>query len=210
MVTVADVRLLGGHSALDFVNTVENRAGESQELLHDYGDFLAWACRAGLVDAGLELGLIDSARRSDREAAEVVRRAIAFREALYAVLIAAIGGRLPDRAALDAVNLEIGGAYAETRLEPVGGSFVLGPRETGLATPLALVARKAVLLLTGSRLERVHRCEGVGDCGWLFLDSSKNGRRRWCSMQGCGSRAKTRRHYARKRGFREEANAGPG
>ncbi|WP_198925374.1 CGNR zinc finger domain-containing protein [Dictyobacter vulcani] len=42
-------------------------------------------------------------------------------------------------------------------------------------------------------------CPGNKGCGWLFLDTSKNGRRQWCSMQGCGSRAKRRRQYGRQR-----------
>jgi predicted RNA-binding Zn ribbon-like protein len=55
-------------------------------------------------------------------------------------------------------------------------------------------------LLTAPELQRVRACPGLGDCGWLFLDTSKSGRRRWCSMEGCGSRAKMRRYYARTHG----------
>jgi predicted RNA-binding Zn ribbon-like protein len=199
MVTIADVRLLGGDPTLDFVNTVENRAVGGLELLHDYGDLLTWARRSGLLEPGMESELARQARRSAPEAAEVVRRALAFREALHGVLNATIGETPPSRADVGAVNLEIGRAYAGVQLEAVGGSFSLGPPAPGLDLPLALVARAAAQLLTSSRVPRVRRCEGVGDCGWLFLDATKNGRRRWCSMAGCGARAKTRRQYARKR-----------
>ena len=126
-------------------------------------------------------------------------RAIAFREALHLVLVAAINDQPPNKAVLNRVNREIAAAYAGARLEPAQGNFLLGPPETGLRSPLLLVARAAFALLTDKRLLRVRRCEGVGDCGWLFLDGTKNGRRRWCSMEGCGSRAKMRRQYARKR-----------
>jgi predicted RNA-binding Zn ribbon-like protein len=193
------VRLLGGDPTLDFVNTVENRAVGGVELLYDYGDLLTWARRSGLLEPGMELSLARQARRSAPKAAEIVRRALAFREALYGVLNATIGGTPPSRADFGAANLEIGRAYASARLEAVAGGFSLSPPERGLDLPLALVARAAAGLLTGSRVQRVRRCEGVGDCGWLFLDATKNGRRRWCSMAGCGARAKTRRQYARKR-----------
>jgi predicted RNA-binding Zn ribbon-like protein len=53
-------------------------------------------------------------------------------------------------------------------------------------------------LLTKGRLERLKRCPGPG-CGWLFLDHSKNGSRRWCAMATCGNRTKGRRHRARQR-----------
>ena len=49
-------------------------------------------------------------------------------------------------------------------------------------------------LLTGPRLDRVRRCANL-ECGWLFLDDSRAGKRRWCSMSACGNRAKARRHY---------------
>jgi predicted RNA-binding Zn ribbon-like protein len=57
-----------------------------------------------------------------------------------------------------------------------------------------------VALLTGPELGRVKQCPGpLGDCGWLFLDTSKNRSRRWCSMEGCGSEAKMRRRHERVR-----------
>jgi predicted RNA-binding Zn ribbon-like protein len=62
------------------------------------------------------------------------------------------------------------------------------------------VARSAVELHTDGDQRRVRECPGAGDCGWLFYDTSRNGSRRWCSMEGCGSRVKMRRHYARHRG----------
>jgi predicted RNA-binding Zn ribbon-like protein len=48
--------------------------------------------------------------------------------------------------------------------------------------------------LAGPRLDRVRRCANP-ECGWLFLDDSRAGKRRWCSMSSCGNRAKARRHY---------------
>ena len=50
----------------------------------------------------------------------------------------------------------------------------------------------------GERLDRVRRCAN-DVCLWLFLDDSKSGNRRWCSMSACGNRAKAHRHYARKK-----------
>jgi predicted RNA-binding Zn ribbon-like protein len=58
------------------------------------------------------------------------------------------------------------------------------------------VARSAVDLMTSADLARVRECDGH-DCGWLFLDTSKAGRRRWCSMAICGNRAKSERYRQR-------------
>ncbi len=62
------------------------------------------------------------------------------------------------------------------------------------------VARSATYLVLTEDPHRVKQCSGAdGGCGWLFYDESKNGSRRWCSMEGCGSHAKMRRYRARKR-----------
>jgi predicted RNA-binding Zn ribbon-like protein len=66
------------------------------------------------------------------------------------------------------------------------------------ATTLRLrIVESGVALLTSPDLERVKACPG---CGWFFLDETRNGSRRWCSMSMCGSLAKARRYYHRKRG----------
>ncbi len=68
-----------------------------------------------------------------------------------------------------------------------------------------IVGLSAVSVLTAAQeLERVELCPGE-DCGWLFLDESKNRRRRWCSMETCGNRAKARRHYQRHGGGQSAA-----
>ncbi|MCA9894213.1 MAG: CGNR zinc finger domain-containing protein [Anaerolineae bacterium] len=59
------------------------------------------------------------------------------------------------------------------------------------------VIHDAANLLTGNSLNRVGQCANVRDCGWLFLDTSRSGKRRWCSMETCGNRAKAKRHYQR-------------
>ena len=60
------------------------------------------------------------------------------------------------------------------------------------------VARGAAELLTGPDAAHISECQS-DDCGWLFLDQTRNHGRHWCDMQGCGNRAKARRHYARQK-----------
>jgi len=63
------------------------------------------------------------------------------------------------------------------------------------------VARSAAELLTSQKLGRVKVCAGEG-CGWIFLDESRNGSRRWCDSRDCGNRERVRRHLARRRASR--------
>jgi predicted RNA-binding Zn ribbon-like protein len=66
-------------------------------------------------------------------------------------------------------------------------------RETsGLDLPLDLVVFAAVDLLGELDSDRTRVCRG-NDCGWLFIDSSKSGRRVWCDMATCGNTAKSQR-----------------
>ncbi len=85
---------------------------------------------------------------------------------------------------------------------PVAGTEALG-------RALWPLVRSAVDLLTSPDLERLKLCE-ADDCGWLFVDASRNRSRRWCDMSGCGNLAKVRRFRARRRGQPESAPRGGG
>jgi len=171
---------VAGSLCLDFVNTVDPRhATPREERLPDYAAVLDWARQAGLEASPLPAA---AASRAHEEA-------IALREMLYAIFGAVAHGDPPPEDALRHLNDELarrprqiteGFAWAHSRdvLEPIVWS--------------------AAELLTSGPLERVRECGGDDDtCGWLFLDTSRNGSRRWCDMRTCGNRAKARRHYRR-------------
>jgi predicted RNA-binding Zn ribbon-like protein len=65
-------------------------------------------------------------------------------------------------------------------------------------TPAWTVARAHLQLLASAAPGRIRHCDGAGCVLW-FLDTSRNGTRRWCSMAGCGNRAKAQLHYRRHR-----------
>ena len=123
---------------------------------------------------------------------------VALREALYAIFGAIVARRpvpATDMRELQATYRE---AIAQSRLIATGRRFQW-QLAGGLDAVRAQIARDAVALLESEMLGRVRRCPGGGDCGWLFLDSSKNASRRWCSMEGCGNRAKLRRFLRRRK-----------
>jgi len=193
------LRRLGGHPALDFVNTIDPREGEDRvEHLQSFADLLDWACRGGVVTARERQRAVREASRRPAAAAQAFRRAIALREAICAAFGAvAAGGNLPS-AALAEIESAYRDAIAHARLIRTRSRF--GWRVgSGLELVRWQIARQAVALLESDRIGRVKRCPGSGTCGWLFLDSSRNGSRRWCSMEGCGNRAKMRRFAGRRR-----------
>ena len=128
-------------------------------------------------------------------------RAIALREAIYRVFSAIAKRSLPQTADLEALGDAFVEAMGHVRLRPSAQGFQWEwvKQEQRLDRMLWPIARSAVELLTSEEVQRVRVCPG---CGWVLLDMSKNGSRQWCSMEGCGSRAKMRRQYARKRADR--------
>lgn len=185
-----------GASCLDFANTCGDRPRAAEDHLRRYDDLAAWGAAAGLVTD-------DEASASCREVPDggaELRRAIALREAIYAVCSALAAGEVPARNDLAVINTVLRSALPNLELGIRGdgccwewaGASTVGDRI------LWAVARSAADLLTSDRVGRLRECAGE-DCSWLFLDTSRNQRRKWCSMASCGNRAKARRHYARRR-----------
>jgi len=184
---------IAGVLALDFCNSASGRGGPHKlEHLQCAGDVLAWARHAALLTAEAQRAAELALRPA--EAAALLREALALREAVHAVADALAAARPPAEAALDHLLREQGRGLAAARLQPGPQGYRLAWDAAGAVLPAVLgpIAQSAVKLLLESDLGRVKRCGGQ-DCGWLFFDQTKNGRRRWCEMSVCGNRAKQRR-----------------
>jgi predicted RNA-binding Zn ribbon-like protein len=196
-VEIAQLPLLGGVLCLDFVNTIDPRHRPPKlEYLASYDALLDWAVHAGALTAPAARGLSVLAGQHPTRAKRVHTRAISLREALYQTLAPATRADHPQ-APLAILNTEFQHSMTTAILEPTPGGYRLGWAPTDqLDQMLWPVARSAADLLTSPSLGRVAECDGQG-CGWLFVDTSKAGRRRWCSMAICGNRAKSQRHAQR-------------
>ncbi|WP_129670064.1 CGNR zinc finger domain-containing protein [Phytoactinopolyspora endophytica] len=190
--------LIGGHVAIDFVNTLAATVSEPLETLHTYADLIDWADHAGiLAPAGADRLRANCLAHPARSSA-VLARALSLRASLDDVFRAYLARGDPPSESLT----EIGDAYAEAvrhgHLGLSAGTYGWAwPDHEDLASPLWPLAQQAVDLLRSDRLGRLSRCS---DCRWLYLDHSRNRSRRWCRMKGCGSRAKMRRYRARSSG----------
>lgn len=195
---------LGGHPALDFINTLDwrGRADAAEECLVSYQALLVWASRGGLLEPREAKALDGAAAAEPEAAAEALAETVALREALHRLVAAATAGGQPATADLERLNHWLAATPATARLvaRPGGGYAWAEPRAgLGLSAPIIRIAHQAAELLASDRLGRVRCCAGPG-CGWLFVDASPNRGRRWCSMEGCGNRAKAKRHYRRATG----------
>ena len=187
--------------ALAFVNTLAPRPGPAPvERLVSYEALATWAHEAGFLKADDVARLVTRARRRGADAGRVVERARELRELLHGTFTAVAAGKTPAASTLTQLSARLSGWYTHGRLVPADGTlqWVYGGADD-LERPLWEVARAASRLLTSSRLDRVRAC-AAEDCGWWFLDDTKNASRRWCDMKICGNRDKVRRFRERQRG----------
>jgi predicted RNA-binding Zn ribbon-like protein len=200
-----EFRYVGGDACVDFVNTVDwTSRGLVDERLSSYERLTEWARGAELLTAGAATAFRAAAAARPRDAAAALRAAHELREALQRVLASAATG---DRrfTGAEEFNARLAEVLEHLKVAPSGAGEDEAPARWGwrgwegrLDSVLWPVAWRAALLLTGPDGARLRVCAGP-DCGWMFVDRSRNGLRRWCEMETCGTRAKSRRRASRTR-----------
>lgn len=193
----------GDELCLDFANTRFWRGlPEPKEQLTGFADLLAWcAARTGLP-ASEGTRLAAWAAGEPGAAAALLAAALELREAIYRLFHATAEKKAAPED-LDRLNRALA-TVAERRAVVADGAGFAWRVPAGAGAPAAVRLLTPVLwsagdLLVGKRLAKVRHCANP-ECAWLFIDDSKSGNRRWCSMSACGNRAKAHRHYARKKG----------
>ena len=185
---------------LDFINTLDDRfSNEPKELLQSYIDLARFAEDTRVLSDTQVDRLLAASLQSREEAQRALRSAIELREAMYPVFWALIKKKPVPAGPLYVLNGYIHEAAQHISLVPRVGHFEWQFEEASnnFEAPLWPIARSAGELLASDRLQFVRACASK-TCEWLFLDESKNHRRRWCDMRQCGNRAKVRSFYKRK------------
>jgi predicted RNA-binding Zn ribbon-like protein len=184
---------------LDFVNTEPMRAGARVDLLGGYGDLIRWLQESGALPA--EAARLALAQWDGKaEGRGVFRAARRLRAALRAGAERLAAGKPAGEEMVRVVNRALATRPAYPQLVRAGKGYV-SRLEPVASSPLQLlvpVAESAAWLLTQGEGATVWRCEG-SQCVLFFYDTTRNRSRRWCSMEGCGSRAKAAAYYRRNR-----------
>jgi len=196
--------LFAGILCLDFVNTLDDRpSDEPKELLSQYADLVRFAEDAGVLTSRQADHLAQRADNRPDDAQQTLRSAIELREAMYGIFWAVANRRKVPLPALATLNGFVREAGSHSVLVQTNGHFVLqfddhGNPEPAFDAILWPIVRSAADLLVSDHLPFVRTCSSK-TCQWLFVDTSKSHRRRWCNMRLCGNRAKVSRFYAKKR-----------
>lgn len=193
------MRLDGGLLCLDFINSVHDR---HEEPLRDYfsgiHDLIHWAKRLGVIDSKKEKKLTAEADSRPEKSARFFNSAVAFRELMFVIFWNIISGKKVPPAELKKFNkmLTVYFPYLQIKQSNKGFEEQWLLEETDFKRLLAPILNDCYETLLSDKLRRIKECD---NCGWLFYDTTKNGKRRWCSMQTCGSNVKALDWYYRQK-----------
>ena len=200
---IEELDLVGGSLAVDFVNTADSATPQgpiTDDHIRNFELLVGWAQRIGLVDTTTADLFVEGQSRRPQEAAGVHREALELRDALYDLLKASAVKAEPRETSEAVLRNRERDALGKARLvwrrdrwrwewgRPNHPRDILWP-----------IVHSGSDLLTSEAVNRLRLCRG---CRWLFMDLSRNSSRRWCTMAGCGNRAKARRFAARRRATR--------
>jgi predicted RNA-binding Zn ribbon-like protein len=203
-----EVRL---EDTFDFLNTDDLENGFPVERLPTLSDALSWFVDRGVIH-GEGADRLRSKANADPVAADrELVRIRAVRSALREVADAIVEHRPPQGGALDTVNRALHARQVIELVPSFDGCVAVDHRHVGdpIDDALARLCDPLVQELTGGDPERIRICAN-DTCRWVFYDTSRTGRRRWCDMATCGNRAKAARHRARSKAATVAEAAGTG
>ena len=189
---------LGNELCLDFHNTTTWTSDGSAPVdrLTDFGRLLEWCEVAGITPAdggdAYALGMTAS------QQAAALKQARTLRSALHGVFGAVATGASPSPASIDKLNEYLAAVVMRVDWPEGEGPAMTSDASGDLNPLLSPIVWSAASLLVSTYRDQIGRCSNPS-CGWVYVDLSRRGNRRWCDMQTCGNRAKAKRHYARHR-----------
>lgn len=194
------LKYVGGDPSIDLINTVDwLHDGLDHDRIPDYGRFVEWAEGAGVITGPIADRLRRAAASQPREAASALAAAESLRWLLQR-LFSDVASGTPSNAALDEFNEVLAATLGRMRIAAVprrGFAVAWEGMGEDLQSPLWPVVWSAARLLASDEAGAIHIC-AAPECGWMYVDRSRNRMRRWCQMETCGTRAKSRRRAGRK------------
>jgi predicted RNA-binding Zn ribbon-like protein len=194
---IETLEILGTALCLDFANTVNSRREPEHDYLGSYAELAAWAQQVGLLTPAEGRAARALAHTDAAAARKAWQRAQNLRELIFLTFSRLAHGEQPKKENLGKLMDEYAQALAAAELQPQADGYQPAWKQGAQAAALLWpIAHSAGQLLLSDELGKVKECP---NCGWLFVDRSKNQSRRWCNMNTCGARDKMRRYLRRRR-----------
>ncbi len=195
----SDFQFVANLLCLDFVNTLTISNGVEMDRLTSDSDVINWCVQAGILSREQKESLFPQVAELS-EKGMLLKLAITFRSKLRAIAEQIAAGKEIPLPLIERLNEILRTRNGYNQLISENGGFTR-KYFTVLNEPVQLIepiAESAAELLSEGILSLVRKCENTA-CILFFYDNTKNHARRWCSMSGCGNRAKAAAHYRRKR-----------
>lgn len=195
--TLETLEFVGGALCLDFVNTINSRVNPEHDYLAHYSDVVGWAEKIRILSPVQSHKIKKQANENEEGAESALLAARTLRDLLYRLFSKAAKGAEPKEKDKEIFVVFYGESIARGQLTKIGTHYTTTWKlDEALDALLWPIIHSAGELLVSEDLDHVKECPG---CGWLFLDTSKNQSRRWCSMNTCGARDKMRRYHKKQR-----------
>jgi predicted RNA-binding Zn ribbon-like protein len=186
--------------SLDFANTVDWRNGRGRrDTLEGFASLVSWGVKKGIIPEE-EASSLQRGARNERTEEGAFRKAIQLRETIYRIFSAVAHDKHPEEGDISALNRVLSDYRVNSAVVRSGDEYgwMWVPERGAEARILWPIAKSAADLLTSDQLGRVTECANEDEgCGWVFIDKTRSRTRKWCSMEGCGNRAKARTWYER-------------
>ena len=195
-----DADFIGGHPVLDFINTVTGRDEQPQDWLDSYEKLVSWAKKVDLLPLDTLADLSEKIKENEFETEQAFLQLKELREELFSLFYSLMSKQELSAELLERLEKKWHASYSIHRLVKINDKISLAVNS--IAADVQLIEKRIIYLAVELACQfptnRLRICKGT-NCSWLFLDSSKAGRRCWCDMKTCGNASKARRFIVKKK-----------
>ena len=195
-----DADFIGGHPVLDFINTVTGRDEHPQDWLDNYEKLVIWAKKVDLLPLDTLADLSEKIADNNFEAEQALLQLKELREELFSLFYSLMSKQALSAELMEQLEKKWHASYSIHRLVKINDKMSVAVNSS--AVDIQLIEKRIIYLAVELACQfptnRLRICKG-SNCSWLFLDSSKAGRRCWCDMKTCGNTSKARRFTEKKK-----------
>jgi predicted RNA-binding Zn ribbon-like protein len=189
----------GGALAFDFINTLNcwNKPATT-DYLESFEDLLKWSSLTKMLSSGQIMILREWQQKHTSNTKKELTKLINLRSNLQALFSAIANNTTPSDKIAGCFNKSLADLFKYTKIIFQSNSAVVLVRnqKNPLPEPYLIILKSAYDIITSENFSRIKECPG---CGWIFLDKTKNGKRRWCNMHVCGNNNKASRFYYKQK-----------
>ena len=198
--TIETLELDGGSLCLNFVNSVRNRFEDPLfEFIVNPEDLLLWSCRTQIFDKDSRERLENYILNNQGKAIRDLKKILRTRELLYRIFYQFSQKKQPAVEDILHFNKELSFVFKYLNFEineSLETKVIWNYEPSNLLWTLLPIIKSAYDLLISDSKSRIKECT---NCGWLYLDRSKNNSRLWCNMKTCGNTIKIKRYYEKNK-----------